>query len=770
MQLMQKSVVCAAVMLALSACGGSDQKNQAPSADNVQIQASKTWLPVQGSLKVFDMDGDTVQLVAIRQGGNLITPQNGVYKLAEGELTLQGMNFSYVPLSGKAESFQYYVTDGELPANATVSFPTADTDPLLAEQWHLQNTGQRAYALGDGLRQYYLQLLTADGMSAADANKLLDSSFARWEKVLVAGNDMNVRGALAQGVTGQNTIAVVVDSGLEIAHEDLQANVLPNRSLNFIRSAANPTDPTNLTIADPLNPATLGDHGTSVAGLIAAVGWNGKGGRGVAPDTKLIGMNYLTTQNSLTLALSHGLQGSGIVTSEPVAVMNRSYGKTAPWAESADDYRESIYEYAVTQLRDGKGAVNIKSSGNSFKAGPSTLDNNFCAANGANSLGLTCYNANMEVSQTTSYYFSVGAINPDGKRSSYSTAGANLLLAAPAGEFGDTAPAMVTTDQMTCLKGYASFAKAESVERTTGAGTAELIYPFNTPAHRDNPSCNYTNTFNGTSSAAPNTSGVVALMLAANPALTYRDVRHILLSTATKVDPDNKSVSLKLSDGDFVAHPGWVKNQAGFSHNNYYGFGRPDAGKAVAMAKTYQSRWGELKTSEWIGDGIYGQTAGSPLEIADNSVSGAQFTLEVKEDLTLEGAQFKFTIANSELTLGTLNPQTNRWSKDYQTTAGADLAIEVTSPQGTRSVLLSSRQALLVPANSGLDEGYILKDTVFLSNAFYGENAKGRWKIRVLDAGGRDVNATGGVLSVKGYVNNKALSVVEGVAIRVLGH
>lgn len=775
MQLMQKSVVCAAVMLALSACGGSDQKNQAPSADNVQIQASKTWLPVQGSLKVFDMDGDTVQLVAIRQSGNLITPQNGVYKLAEGELTLQGMNFTYVPLSGKAESFQYYVTDGELPANATVSFPAAETDPLLTEQWHLHNTGQRAYSLGDGLKEYLLQAWIAQGLSATDAKKLLDSRFATWEKVLVAGNDMNVRGALAQGVTGQNTIAVVVDSGLEIAHEDLQANVLPNRSLNFIRTAANPTDPTNLTIPDPRNASTIGDHGTSVAGLIAAVGWNGKGGRGVAPDAKLIGMNFLAEQSQLSYMVSHGVPGSGITTTEPVAVMNRSYGSTYPGAAAQDLFDEAVHEYSVSELRGGKGTVNVKSSGNSFVRGSTTLDNNFCAVNGANTLGLSCYNANMEFSQTTSYYFSVGAVNSDGKHTSYSTAGANLLLAAPAGEFGDTAPAMVTTDQMTCLKGYASFAKAENVELSYGAGTAELIYPFNTPAHRDNPSCNYTNTFNGTSSAAPNTSGVVALILSANPALSYRDVRHILVSTATKVDPDNKAIALKLNDGDFVAHPGWVKNKAGFSHNNYYGFGRPDAGKAVAMAKSYNQRLGELVMSDWIGTGIHsvGQTESSRevLAIPDNSTAGIELTLKVEDDITLEAAQFMFTISNSEMTSGTYNSDTRRWNKEYQTTAGADLAIEVTSPQGTRSVLLSSRQALLMPARSDtLHQGFILKDTVFLSNAFYGEKAKGSWKIRVLDAGGRDVNATGGILGVKGYVNNKALSVVEGAAIRVLGH
>ena len=108
----------------------------------------------------------------------------------------------------------------------------------------------------------------------------------------------------------------------------------------------------------------------------------------------------------------------------------------------------------------------------------------------------------------------------------------------------------------------------------------------------------------------------------------------------------------------------------------------------------------------------------------------------------------------------------------FQTTAGIDLAIEVTSPAGTKSVLLSSKQALIYPAlTEDLSEnpGYILHDSVFLTNAFYGENAKGTWTVKVLDAGASDYASSGGLLGVDGYVNNTDPSVIEGVAIRVFG-
>ena len=55
----------------------------------------------------------------------------------------------------------------------------------------------------------------------------------------------------------------------------------------------------------------------------------------------------------------------------------------------------------------------------------------------------------------------------------------------------------------------------------------------------------YTSSFDGTSAAAPQVSGVIALMLQANPNLSWRDVQYILVNTARKND-----------GGD----PGWITN------------------------------------------------------------------------------------------------------------------------------------------------------------------------------------------------------------------
>jgi subtilisin-like proprotein convertase family protein len=56
-----------------------------------------------------------------------------------------------------------------------------------------------------------------------------------------------------------------------------------------------------------------------------------------------------------------------------------------------------------------------------------------------------------------------------------------------------------------------------------------------------------------------------------------------------------------------------------------------------------------------------------------------------------------------------------------------DVTIEITSPGGTKSIIL--------PVNNNL-EGYtygISQSARYLTNAFYGENSKGNWSVKVID-------------------------------------
>jgi subtilisin-like proprotein convertase family protein len=210
---------------------------------------------------------------------------------------------------------------------------------------------------------------------------------------------------------------------------------------------------------------------------------------------------------------------------------------------------------------------------------------------------------------------------------------------------------------------------------------------------------------NGTSSAAPVTSGVVALMLEANPNLTWRDVKHILATTANQVDATIAPVTYTVGGQSLIAEPAWTTNAAGYKFHNWYGFGRINAEAAVAMAKTYTSYLpanGQLKTA-WLPGSLTKATT-----IPDNSVAGLSDTVNV----TSSGIK---QIEAVQVELGGLT--INEYS---------DLNIEIVSPNGTRSVIM--------PAYNGYKGNVTSLTYVLASNAFYGEPADGNWTVKVVDA------------------------------------
>jgi subtilisin family serine protease len=528
-------------------------------------------------------------------------------------------------------------------------------DPLAVQQWHLLNTGQTGYADTAG----------------------------------VAGMDINADPTYRTAATGSGTIAAVVDTGMEIAHEDLSANVVQGGSWNFNTITTNPTN----TIA------TTGDHGTSVAGLIAAAK-NTVGGIGVAPSAKLKGFNFLSSTQMTAQWLASIGGSTANPNSSDVHVFNQSFGTSNTSDFLIDPTIEAQYASGATTLRSGKGALYVKSAGNGF----SGFGVASCVT--ANNAGLSCQNANFDPVNTIPYQIVVGATNASGIKSSYSTAGSAIWVSAPGGEFGMNSsvapglisaayqPAMVTVDQSGCTIGYSRTGANTSVFNNGGA---------------PNTSCNYTNTFNGTSSAAPVTSGAIALILEANPALTWRDVKHILAKTARKIDATRPAVSVTLSNGSYVAEPAWIVNAAGNTFHNWYGFGMVDASAAVNMARAYAL--GSLGTSVNTG---FIASAALALAIPDNSVTGATSTLTVPAGTVsvIEAVQIRVSATH---------------------TFTGDLAIELTSPAGTRSVLKNGRDGFTNHAN--------LSNMVLQSNAFYGEPAAGIWTIKLVDTEAPDTGS-----------------------------
>lgn len=124
-------------------------------------------------------------------------------------------------------------TSGTLTGTSTVTVATAaptfsvltTDDPLVSQQWNLLNTGQAAWADVGG----------------------------------TVGEDLNVEPVYSTlGIEGRSVRVAVVDTGLEVGHEDLAANVLRAECWDF-------RSPPSSTIGN-LDP--LGDHGTSVASAL----------------------------------------------------------------------------------------------------------------------------------------------------------------------------------------------------------------------------------------------------------------------------------------------------------------------------------------------------------------------------------------------------------------------------------------------------------------------------------------------------------------------
>ena len=580
---------------------------------------------------------------------------------------------------------------GESTSKASITVSVI-IEPMYAYQWFLENTGQDAFATLGG----------------------------------VIGEDINHSGALVLGITGEGVRVNVIDTGLEIQHPDLQANIVAGGSYNYLDGSSDPTN----------NTSSAGDHGTSAAGIIAAVGNNGIGVSGVAGAAQLQGYNFLSVDGATysDYILAHGGDEDNL---GDTAIFNKSLG-SAPTSDSriysgfldalscfttggvADMSSQTAADSCQSALRSGLGALYVKSAGNNFAADGDQI---------CDSVGLTCWNVNMESEETYPYQIIVGALNAKGEKSSYSTAGPAIWISAPGGEYGwdheywdseldpygykyETSnpdsrlwqPAMVTVDQVGCDRGYTTGRYDFNID-----GVPPIGY---TSFHEDdvlNPNCEYTSTFNGTSSAAPVASGVVALMLEANPDLSWRDVKHILASSARQIDSSASALELEnvvcsddscsstvLSDSlSFVARDTWITNAAGYSYHTWYGFGAINAGAAVAMAQTYSSTLGTWQKKSY-------QQSPS-LAIPDSTGASAIVDFSVADALSVEAVQLDLDISHACI---------------------FELGVVVHSPSGTRSVILT-------PYNQfNCDQDF---SSTLLSNAFYGESAVGEWQVEIYD-------------------------------------
>lgn len=697
---MHKSVISLSIAAALLAGCGSDSK-KAPEPVNTPPESRDVTYDVRQSVRLNgQLEGKDAE------GGitfSLVDPN----EVKLGTLTINDAakgSFSYQTdaLEG-TEVVRFKVSDGKSESISALTLRIKGGDPLYQHQWHLKNTGQNAFARNRG----------------------------------VLGEDINVNDAIASGATGKGVIVAVVDDGLEISHPDLSANVIAGGSYNLITGTVDPTPFSNSA-----------SHGTSVAGIIAAAGWNGIGGRGVAPEAKLIGFNFLdrdpsreirNVQTFENFAKSHGASAY----SDRARVFNQSYGNQPVIPGLMRENEFEVYQQVTTKSFNGKGSVFVKSAGNGYNYNflgynatgqpRYLLPKYFYTARDENrpaNKGLPYHNANMSPNNTNLYNLVVSAGSAIGKRSSYSSVGANVFVNAPGGEFGTYNPAIVTTDRAGCDKGSSV---TQERPRT----------PFNGGQHPLNLECDYVSNMNGTSAAAPNVSGAIAMIMSVNPSLSWRDIRHILAMTSKQVDVNIQPIRVPLNTDAsqlYEAVPAWFTNAAGFKFHDFYGFGRIDVSKAVAMARNYKANLGEYRISDSL------SRTELNAAIPDASLEGVSDVQRFDSDWIIEGVQINLTAEHKRL---------------------ADLAVELISPSGTRSVLMTPYNGFVPIRNSGYT------NTPMLSNAFYGENARGNWTLKVIDVNSGEqgyIYREGTVNLEEKLLENEANGVLKSWSLRIHGH
>ena len=445
------------------------------------------------------------------------------------------------------------------------------------------------------------------------------------------GADANVFPVWESGRHGEDVVISIVDDGVESAHPDLTDRIVPQAGYDYRDQDPQP-EPEGANGVDAEGKPAADSHGTAVAGVAAASGNNGIGVAGAAYAARLVPIRLIggnAGDDQEAKAMAHRL--------DLVHISNNSWGAdddgktiTAP-----GPLMKAALDTALSQGRGGLGTIFVWSAGN----GGNEQDN-------ANNDGYANHPGTI----------AVGALNDLGHRADYSEPGACLIVSAPSGNDKSRLPGSFTTD----LLGERGYNRAD-VE----SDIAEI---------------DYTSTFNGTSSAAPLVSGVVALMLQANPKLGWRDVQEVLIRSAAMAQPEN---------------PGWFTNSAKIRFNHEFGAGRVDASAAVQLA----SGWRNLGARR---SAVVVKATKDLPPIPDEGVF--QGNLLVTDDLRVEQVTLNLTLTHP---------------------SRGELAIDLISPIGTIS-------HLFVPhgdTNQNIEHR-------FTSVFHWGESARGDWKLRIRDTVG----------------------------------
>lgn len=324
-----------------------------------------------------------------------------------------------------------------------------DTDPFLPNEWNVTNTGQYGGT---------------------------------------AGADMKVANVWNMSYTGTGVKVAVIDLGVDLAHPDLQANLLTGYDATGNNSGGAP-------IYDQYNT-----HGTECAGIIAEIA-NTIGGVGVAYNAHIIPIRFGTVappninpNGNITTSDTWESNCFNYAVNNGADIISNSWGSHGGSPSAQID---AAILNAVNNGRGGKGTIVLFAAGN---------ENSFIDYPASNT-NVIAVGASCECDTRKRSSNNPALLNPG--------VSVDPLGVSCDGEFWWGGNFGTGLDVM-----------APGVNITTTTFT-----PNADGTHTDT----YVNNFNGTSAATPNTAAVLALILSANPNLTGQQARNILESSTDKV-------------------------------------------------------------------------------------------------------------------------------------------------------------------------------------------------------------------------------------------
>jgi hypothetical protein len=381
---------------------------------------------------------------------------------------------------------------------------TIPNDTLFNNQWPHRNTGQ------------------AGGTIDAD----VDTSMA-WD--------------ISQGVNA--TVIAVIDSGFDTGHLDLT----PNLWTNPLEIAGDGIDNDGNGRIDDINgwdfrgnDNTLagGNHGTSVAGVVAARGGNNRGVTGSCPNCSLMLIRNGATVFAQGQAFGYAQQmGANIITN--------SWGYSIGTAATAN---------VVTAINNAAVAGSII----------------FFAMNNGNVND--CIGATPDISSIANV-IAVSAVSNQDRKVTESAFGNCMDLVAPTHRGYGPNPNGRPAGSGVPFTGTLNVPSTDlrnnpGYNNTSPQNAANGFDPNYCPAETANR--NYTFCFGGTSSATPLAAGIAGLVLSARPALSRLQVQRLLQDTADKVED---------SVAGYAESTGFSSTGGVASH----GYGRVNAFEAVRV-------------------------------------------------------------------------------------------------------------------------------------------------------------------------------------------